>query len=93
MYLCKHADILQQTPLFDGQSGYIVIFRIIKVRILCSVYLLVSAVRNRKQHFSQKYNFCICLCAYMCILKGSFSEINTVFHLVLQVNAVAAMIG
>jgi len=31
VYLCKHADILQPSPFHNGQSGYLVVFKILKV--------------------------------------------------------------
>jgi len=31
VYLCKHADILQPTAFHNGQTGYLIIFKILKV--------------------------------------------------------------
>jgi len=31
VYLCKHADILQPSAFHNGQSGYLVVFKILKV--------------------------------------------------------------
>jgi len=31
VYLCKHADILQPSAFHNGQTGYLIIFKILKV--------------------------------------------------------------
>jgi len=33
VYLCKHADILQPSVFHNGQTGYLVVFKILKVNI------------------------------------------------------------
>ena len=54
VYLCKHADILQPLPFHNGDTGYLVIFKILKVNLrscmlskqLISYVKLLSAVSS-----------------------------------------------
>ena len=33
VYLCKHADILQPFAFHNGQTGYLIVFKILKVSL------------------------------------------------------------
>ena len=41
VYLCKHADLLQPSAFHNGQTGYLVVFKILKVTF-CKFYCLYA---------------------------------------------------